>query len=186
MNLTKLLLPLAGGCLLSVSTAIAQEMPAPPSPGPEHDVLKMDVGTWDAVIEIMPGPGMPPMTSKGVEVNEMGCRGLCLISSFEGDLMPGMKFEGHGVSTWDPKKNKYVGAWSDSMSPGVAVSESTYDAGTKKATGWMEGTDMNGNVSKSKAVVEYQDADHRTMTMYMTMPDGQEMQTMKITYTRRK
>jgi Protein of unknown function (DUF1579) len=186
MSLTKWLLPIAGVALLSVSAAAAQEMPAPPTPGPEHDVLKMDVGTWDAVIEITPGPGMPPMTSKGVEVNEMSCGGLCLISNFDGDLMPGMKFQGHGVSTWDPKQQKYVGAWADSMSPGITVSESTYDPATKKATGWMEGVDMNGNKSKSKAVVEYQDADHRTMTMFMTMPDGQEMQTMKISYTRQK
>ena len=58
--------------------AAAQEMPPMPTPGPEHQVLKMDEGVWDAVVEISP-PGAPAMTSKGVETNVMGCGGLCLV-----------------------------------------------------------------------------------------------------------
>lgn len=31
-----------------------------PKPGPEHAILKMDEGTWNAVVELNPGPGAPP------------------------------------------------------------------------------------------------------------------------------
>lgn len=161
---------------------------APPmlKPGPEHELFKMDEGTWDATVEVVPGPGAAPMTSKGVEVNTLGCGGLCLITDFKGDLMPGVPFHGHGTSTWDVVKKKYVGSWTDSMSQGLAVGETTWDPATKRISGWMEGPDMMGKVVKTRAVVEYRDRDTRVFTAYQPGPDGKEMQIMKITYTRRK
>jgi hypothetical protein len=172
------------GVAASVAAA-AQQMPPMPKPGPEHAVLKMDVGTWDAVVELTHAPGAPAEKSKGVEVSKMGCGGMCLITDFSGQMMGGA-FEGHGVSTWDPTKKKYVGTWTDSMSTGIAVAESTYDPATKKWTGWMEGPDMTGKVMKSRSVVEWRDANTRVFTMYSPGPDGKEMAGMKITYTRRK
>jgi len=169
-----------------VSSARAQGMPPMPKPGPEHAVLKMDEGTWDAVVEITGPPGTPATTSKGVEVSTMGCGGLCLITDFKGDLMPGVAFQGHGTATYDSVAKKYVGSWTDSMSSGMATSEGTYDEATRKATSTMEARDMSGAMVKSRSVVEYPDADHRVMTMFAPTPDGKEMQTMRITYTRRK
>src|SRR5687768_13376316 len=90
-----------------------QQGPPMPKPGPEHELFKMDAGTWDATVEVIPGPGMPPMTSKGVEVNTLGCSGLCLITDFKGDMMPGVPFNGHGISAWDSGKKKYVMSWTD-------------------------------------------------------------------------
>jgi hypothetical protein len=162
----------------------AQQMPPMPKPGAEHAVMKMDVGTWDAVVEINAGPGMPAMTSKGVEVNTMGCGGLCLITDFKGQAM-GAPFEGHGVMTWDAGKKRYIASWTDSMSMGLAIGESTYDPAAKKWSGTMEGPDMTGNVMKTRSVVENRGAT-RMMTAYATGPDGKEVQAMKITYTRRK
>jgi hypothetical protein len=95
-------------------------------------------------------------------------------------------FEGRGVTAWDGAKKKYVGAWTDSMSPGMGVSEGTYDAATKSFTSFMDSTDMTGTVVKTKSVVQHTDADHKVMTMFMTGPDGKEAQGMKISYTRRK
>jgi hypothetical protein len=171
--------------LVATTVSTAQEMPAPPKPGPEHELFKMDAGTWDAVVEMAP-PGAPPMTSKGVQVDTVACGGLCLLTEFTGEMMPGMTFEGRGLTTYDPTKKKYVGSWTDSMSSGLAISEMTYDAGTRKGTAWMEGPDMTGTVVKSKSVSEYRDNDHKVMTMYMTGPDGKEVQTLRISYTRRK
>jgi hypothetical protein len=163
----------------------AQEMPAP-KPGPEHEVLKADVGTWDAKVEMTPAPGMALMVSKGVETNVMGCGGLCLISDFKGEIAPGQPFHGHGVTVWDPAKKKYVGTWTDSMSTGMAMGESTYDAKTKKAEGWMHMTDPTGQPIKSRMVVEYSSPANRVLTGWMVLPDGKEFQNMRISYTRRK
>jgi len=125
------------------------------------------------------------MKSKGVEVNTIGCGGLCIITDFKGEAM-GAPFHGHGVMAWDPAKKKYVGSWTDSMSAGLALSESTYDPATKKWTGWMEGADMTGKVTKTRSVVEWRGASTRVFTMYGPGPDGKEMEGMKITYTKRK
>jgi hypothetical protein len=177
---TRLLMSFA----LSIIPALAAaQMPPTPTPGPEHAILKEDVGTWDASIElVMPGaPATPP--SKGVEVNTMGCNGLCLITDFKGELMGG-PFQGHGVSTWDPTKKKYVGSWSDSMAPGLAVTEATYDAAKKTMSGTMDTPDGNGGTARMRSAVEYS-AGKRVFSMFMTGPDGKEMPTMRITYTKR-
>ena len=157
-----------------------------PKPGPEHQLFKMDEGTWDAAVELTPGPGAPQMTSKGVEVNTIGCGGLCLITDFKGEMLPGMTFQGHGLATWDTTKKKYAGSWTDSMSQGLAVTEGTWDPAAKKMTGWMEGPDMTGKITKTRSVVEYPTEGTRVMTAYAPMPDGKEAQVLRITYTRRK
>lgn len=173
-----------GGTVLAAAQAGGQ-MPPMPKPGPEHEILKMDVGTWDAVVEVTPAPGAPVMRSTGVETNTMGCGGLCLITDFKGEMM-GAPFLGHGVATWDPAKKKYVGTWTDSMSTGLMIGESTYDAASKKWSGTMEGPDMTGKVMKSRSTVEWRGASTRVFTMYGPGPDGKEMEGMKITYTKRK
>jgi hypothetical protein len=162
-----------------------QQTPSVPKPGPEQEVLKMEVGTWDAVVEFVTAPGAPPQTSKGVEVNTMGCGGMCLITDFKGEAM-GSPFQGHGVMAWDGLKKKYTGMWMDSMSAAPALAESTYDTAGKKWSGTMEGPDMTGKVTKTRNASEWKDANTRVMTAWAPGPDGKEMQVMKITYTRKK
>ena len=160
-----------------------QQAPPMPTPGPEHAVLKMDEGTWDATVEFML-PGAPPMTSKGVEVNKTGCGGLCLITDFNGELMPGMAFEGHGVVTWDAVKKKYMGSWTDSMSKGLSIVEATWDPAAKRMNASMEGPDMEGKITKTRSVTEYRDKS-RLFSAFVPGPDGKEYQMLRITYTRR-
>lgn len=175
------------GLAVTISAAAqAQDMPPLPKPGPEHALLAQDVGTWDAVIELSGPPGTPAMSSKGVEVNVVGCGGLCLITDFKGEFMPGVAFHGHGTTAYDPVTKKYVGSWTDSMSAGLSISEGTYDPVTKRISSTMSGRDQTGAMVKSRTVGESPDANRRVMTMFATMPDGKEIQTMRITYTRRK
>jgi uncharacterized protein DUF1579 len=175
---------LVGGLTIGVASAAGQGAPPMPKPGPEHELFKMDVGTWDAVVEFTMAPGQPPVTSKGVEVNTLGCGGLCSITDFKGEAM-GTSFHGHGMGTWDATKKKYVGSWTDSMSAGLSLTEGTWDPAKKRFTGTMEGPDMTGKVMKTRSVVEYREGT-RVMTAYAAGPDGKEMQVLKITYTKRK
>jgi hypothetical protein len=184
--MTRLALAVALGVAVLAGPVAAQQGMPMPKPGPEHMILKQDEGTWDAVVEMFMAPGAPPMTSKGVETNVVGCGGLCLITDFKGEMAPGQPFHGHGTSAWDPAKKKYVGSWTDSMSSGIAMAESTYDAAAKTMTGYMEGPDASGKVAKMKSVVEYKGADSRVFTMYMPGPDGKDVLGMRITYTKRK
>ncbi len=159
----------------------APAMPPLLKPGPEHELLKSDVGVWDATVEML-GPG--GSVSKGVETNSM-LGGLWLVTDFKSEMM-NQPFEGHGVEGYDPIKKKYVGTWVDSMSSSLSISESTYDATKKTMTGWIEGPDMSGKTAKMKAVTEQKDPDTRVFTMYMPGPDGKEVPGMRITYKRRK
>jgi len=170
--------------LVPAMSALAQGPPIP-KPGPEHELLKADVGDWDATVEMAAAPGAPASVSKGVETVRLTCGGLWQVSEFKSEMM-GQPFEGRGTMGFDSTKKKYVGVWVDSMSVGLGLSESTYDAAKKTMTSWMEGPDMTGKVTKMKAVTEWKGADARTFTMYATAPDGKEVTAMKITYTRRK
>jgi hypothetical protein len=193
MKQVRNVLCLVGVVILITGAGLAQEKPktaapaapqgAPPvfKPGPEHAVLKLDEGAWDATLEFKV-PGAPPSTSKGVETNTVGCGGLCLVTDFKGEAM-GSPFHGHGVAAYDGLKKKYTGAWTDSMSMGVFTSEASYDAAKKVMTGTMEGPDMmTGQVTKMKSVVEWKGPD--TRVFILSGPDGTEM--MRITYKRRK
>jgi Protein of unknown function (DUF1579) len=185
MITTRTLLPAVAACLL-VSRVAAAQMPPMPKPGPEHQIFTMEAGTWDAVVEMAAAPGSPATTSKGSDVVTLACGGLCIVNDFNSELIPGMPFNGHGMTAYDPAKKKYVGSWTDSMSAGLLLSEGTYDAATKTVTSWMEAPGPTGATVKTKSTVQYTDADHRVMTMYVPGPDGKDMQTLKISYTRRK
>jgi hypothetical protein len=174
------------------AVATAQDTPAQPAggpplpkPGPEHQILKQDEGTWDATVEMLAGPpGAPASTSKGVETNKLTGGGLWLVTDFKSEMM-GQPFEGHGVTGWDPAKKKFVGTWVDSMTTTLTTMESTYDPAAKRITGWMEAPDETGKPTRTKLVTEYKDADTRVFTMYM-VNDGKETPSMRITYKRRK
>lgn len=169
----------------TTQAAMPEGMPPLPKPGPEQDLLKRDVGVWDATVEMMMGPpGTAPAASKGVETNTL-LGGLWLVTDFKGDMM-GMPFQGHGTTGWDPDKKKYVGTWVDTMSTSVSTSEGTYDPAAKSMTSWMEAKDPTGATTKMKTVSEWKDKDTRVFTMYAPPPGGgADMQTMRITYKRR-
>lgn len=187
MQLSKSMWVLIAAGMIVGQPALAQEQGPPmPKPGPEHEVLQADEGVWDAKVEVTAAPGAQPMVSTGVETNTIGCGGLCLISDFKAEMMPGVPFHGHGMTTWNPVKKKYVGSWTDSMSTGIAAGESTWDAAAKKAEGTMEMPEPSGGTLKTRMVVEYPTPDTRTMTSYMTGPDGKEFVHLRISYTRRK
>lgn len=160
----------------------AQGPPPVPKPGPEHEVLKQDVGTWDATVEMFE-PGKPPAVSKGVETSAL-LGGLWLVSDFKSEMM-GQPFQGRGTVGYDTSKKKYVNSWIDSMSTGFMLGEAAYDAKTKTMTGWMEGPDPSGKTEKMRQTTEWKDAGTKVFTMFMTAPEGKDVPVMKITYKRR-
>jgi hypothetical protein len=167
--------------VLALSVPVLAQGPPLPTPGPEHAMLKNDVGTWDATVEMFMAPGAPPALSKGTEVVTM-MGGFWQLTEFKSEMM-GQPFEGRGTTGFDPAKKKYVGTWVDTMTPAYYTVEGTYDAATKTLTGFMDGPDQTGVVTKTKETTQWKDADTRVFTMYA--PDGKAV-AMRITYTRRK
>ena len=95
----RLTTPFAALVMSAAASVLAQ--PPMPQPGPEHDVLKRDVGVWDVTME-MTAPGMPPFQMTGVETNTL-FGGLWMLTEYKSDFM-GQVFEQHGISG-------YVATW---------------------------------------------------------------------------
>jgi len=170
--------------LAAVALAVQDKGGMPPAaqPSPEHKVLMERVGTWDAEVQMWMGPG-EPMKSKGVETNR-ALGQFHVLSTFEGTVMGG-PFEGHGITSWDPNKKKFISIWVDTMEPTPAVTEGTHDAKAHTLT-FTGDVVMSGQHSKMRQVATMKDADHATFEMFATGPDGKEAKSMQIDYTRRK
>ena len=94
-------------------------------------MLRKDVGTWDATVEMFMAPGAPPEVSKGTEIVTM-MGGFWQLTEFKSEMM-GQPFEGRGATGYDPAKKKYVGTWVDTMTPGYYTVEGTYERGDEDA-----------------------------------------------------
>jgi hypothetical protein len=164
--------------------ARAQEGPLTPKPTREHELLKKDVGSWDATVKFWEQPGGEEQGSTATEKNELLPGGYWLISRFEGSFGPA-KFVGIGTFGYDPEQKKYVGTWVDSMSPYMMVTKAEYDAATKTLTGTGESRDPNtGEAMPTKSISRYVDNNTRTFEMYTPGPDGKDWKMMEITYKR--
>jgi hypothetical protein len=178
-----LLIPSALLAVASLASAQAQQFG--PQPTPQHEVLKKDVGTWDAKVSIFPPGGGEPVTSDGVETNE-SLGDFWIVSRFEGTMM-GMPFNGAGTFGYDPHEKKFIGTWVDSMSPYMMIMKGDYDAETKTMTLTGEGRDYaTGELVKSKQVGRYNDDGTRTFEMSMEGEGGEFTKMMEIHYTRRQ
>ena len=153
--------------------AVAQE---PPKPGPEHEVLKKLVGTWDTTMKF------GGMEIKGVVTYKMDLGGLWLTSTLESELF-GQKFSGRGFDSYDATKKKYVAIWLDSMSTSPVLMEGAYDPAKKALTMAGEGPGMDGKPTRYRSVSEMPDDDTVNFTMYMG--DGKDP-AFTVVYKRKK
>lgn len=180
----KLLCSLLGAFTLAVCVgekSIAQDAGFP-KPGPEFDIFKADVGSWDVEIKTWTGPGEPTITA-GKETNRM-LGGFWLIADFQGDMM-GLDFKGHGIYSYDAEKKHYVGTWVDSLSAAKMNMVGKYDKAkdTMIYEGIAPGPD--GKPAKHVMTTKYSDDGNRAMTMHMQV--GEDMQKLfEMSYTKSK
>ena len=147
-----------------------------PKPGPEHEMLKKKVGTWDTSMKF------GDMESKGTVTFKMELGGMWLVGALESELF-GQKFSGKSLDSYDSAKNKYVGIWVDSMSTAPVTMEGTYDKAKKELTMTGTGPGMDRKTTTYRSVTKMPDSDTATMTMYIG--DTKEP-TFAVTYTRKK
>lgn len=170
--------------LLTVPSIVAAQ--ALISASPEHIEMAREVGTWDAETKFWMTPNADPVTSKGVETNEM-FGDFWLISKFKGDI-GGAPFEGRMQLGYDPVEKKYVGTWIDTMTPYVSRMSGNYDVESHTLKLVSKARDpQSGEIKTSTMVSKYIDADTKEFTMYDGGPDEEDpVKMMQITYKRRK
>lgn len=169
--------------LLCVTTLVAggaAAQPPAPRPGPEHEMLAKMAGVWEAVITAGGAEA-----GKGVMTFKMGPGGLWVVSSFEGEFS-GQKFTGHGLDGYDPAKQRFVGAWADSMAPSLLVTEGTLDKDKNTMTSTGDGPGPEGKIVKLKLVTEMKGQDNMVFTLSAPDKDNKDQAMITITYTRKK
>ena len=166
------------------STAQLQ-MPEMPQPQKEHQWLQKFVGQWNTESEIQM-PGQEPMKIAGSEkVRSLG--GFWIVSNLKCDI-PGQPMNGVMTVGYDPKTEKFVGTWIDSMGSHLWKYEGELDEAASRLTLESEGPCPmeGGKIRTMRDVIEFQDDDARTLTSYVQGDDGQWTSFMKMTATRKK
>jgi hypothetical protein len=144
----------------------------------QHAALERDVGTWDADIQVTPGPGAEPQSSTGVLSNRMiGSRWI--VSDFKNTATG---FEGHGVYGWDDAKQSYAGTWIDSMRGSLVIGNATLDGDRLAFSFEAKRADRT---MRWRDVYEYTDTNTRRFTSYIELAPGQEHAVVSATYRRR-
>ena len=145
--------------------------------------MQQRVGTWDAEI-VAPGrDGTPARTKATLTVGQH--TDWHTLDTFRGELM-GVPLLGHGVHSWCPVRRVFLLHWVDSMSPAPMAMTGTFDAKTKELTMNGECFSLGGVLAPCRAVTKFVDADHMTWTFFATGLDGQVVEQLRATYTRRK
>lgn len=151
----------------------AQEIP---KPGPEHEMLKKQVGTWETTMKA------GEMEFKGEVSFKMELSGLWLTGVMQSEMF-GQKFTGKSLDGYDPIKKKYISVWVDSMSTAPVIMEGSYDKEKKALSLSGEGPGMDRKTTKYRSITKVTDEDTMVMTMYI----GNEKEpAFVITYKRKK
>jgi hypothetical protein len=170
---------------VAASAAQAQQPPEMPGPEEEHAWLQQLVGEWDTEGEVTMGPDQPPMKCKGTATTR-SLGGFWVISE---SGMTMMEFPMKGVMTlgYDPKSEKYIGTWIDSVSSYMWKYEGTLDEDQKKLTLLTEGPNPMAptETANYREVFEIKDKDHKVFTSSIEM-DGQWHTFVTIHYHRKK
>jgi Protein of unknown function (DUF1579) len=155
-------------------------------PGPEHKLLEPLAGQWTYRAKLWMQPGGEPMVMKGVCTRKWILDGRFLHETVE-NTAPTADFKGIGWTGYDNAQKKYVGSWINSMGSGISRSTGTADRNGKGFTFEREHfCPLASQLLKGRDVIRIRSNDSHVTEMYHTGPDGKEMKTREIEYTRKK
>ena len=199
-KLAHLSLTIAAMLALAVAPALAQQGEAPQmtpeqqaemddymkagAPGPQHEAMAKEVGTYDVAMKSWQDPSAPPMESTGVATRSLMFGGRVMVEDYESDFM-GMPFTGRGMNGFDNVSGKYWSTWMDSMSTGMMVSEGTCtdDHVCTFVGTWND--PIEKGPKKARMVSRWTSPTTQVVEMHATGRDGKETKMMEMTYTKR-
>jgi len=158
---------------------------APPQPTAEHQRLAEHVGVWNVDCTFYMDPSQPPMETKGKDTVTM-FGPFWTEAVFESEMF-GAPFKGRATLGYDPEAKHYVSTWIDSMSPTFFHFTGNYDASGKVLEMRGEAYDcMMKRLTRYRTREENRSRNERVFEMFMTMPDGSEVQMFTHHYRRAK
>ena len=155
---------------------------ATPSEG--HKRLAPMVGKWKTDSQMWMDPSKPPMKMAGTDETKWELGDRFLTSEYKGEMM-GKPFVGLGTIGYDNHARKYQMTWRDTMTTCTIVMEGIADATGKVLTfsGEIYEPMFDKNV-KQRWVIKLESDSKHLMEFYVTAPDGKEMKSMEIVYTK--
>ncbi len=155
-------------------------------PGPEHERLKAEVGTWDAAVTYVPYPGAAPQTSLATAENRLVLGGRFLRSDFHSEVGDEV-FDGIGYVGFDAVQKKYVSTWMDSMGTWILMTTGDWDEHKRSLV--LQGTRTDpesGAPRRMRSVTRIVSSDEHVFEMWDELPDGTMFRSLEIRYTRKK
>ncbi len=156
------------------------------TPGPQHQRLAEAAGAWTFAGKFWMDPAAPPQETAGTAQREMVLGGRVLHETVSSEMW-GMPFQGVGTTGYDNVTKKWWSTWNDNMSTGLMTSWGTCDETMKRCE--FEGSypdAMSGTMKRTRMVSTAVSADQEKFESFEAGPDGKEMKTMELVYTRKK
>jgi hypothetical protein len=155
--------------------------------GPQQQDMAKAAGKYDVLVRWWAVPGQPPEESKGFAEFRVVLGGHFLEQRFAGEMM-GQPYEGLGFEGYDTFKKQYQSAWLDSMTNAMMYATGTGSEDGKVITYTAKIDDpLTGQKDKPVRMVVRKISDDKAIwEMFETLPDGKEVKTMEMEYTRRK
>jgi len=154
------------------------------APGEHHQHIAKFAGAWNYKSKMWMDPSAPPMESEGKSTNEMILGGRFLKQNITGTMM-GMPFEGISIDGFDKATGKHTAVWMDNMGTMTMMFEgacSAQDMSTTMTSTYLD--PMSGQRTSSKTVSRWKDPGTMVFEMYNLLPDGSEVKTMEVVYTK--
>ena len=157
-----------------------------PQPGDHHARLQPFEGTFNSEVKMWMGPG-DPMVSTGKITNSWHVDGLYLHQNYVGDQVEGPfpSFKGEGFWGFNTTSNQYEGFWIDNASTTMQIESGNLDDSGKI---WEMHSEVKcpqtGQLMQKRSVITLIDNDHNKIEMFFTGPDGNELKSMEINYSR--
>lgn len=153
------------------------------TPGPMHEMMSKNVGSWKTVTTFWNYPGVEPSTTEGTAEMESILGGR-YFKTVHKSMVMGMPMEGWSIDAYDNGKKEFISIWIDNMGSGVAISRGTYDekTATHHHTGIMYDS-MAGEDTEFRSVIKQVNENKMVFDMYGKY-NGQEFKMMEMVYTR--
>lgn len=166
------------------TTDTQQDMPMATKPQKEHAWLNKLVGNWKTETDMMMPDGSKANGTGTETVTNLG--GLWAYGEGKGNTPDGSEINYRSGLGYDVSFKEYRGFWLGDVSSHLWKYTGTLSEDGKKMTLNCVGPNMmiDGETANYRDVHEIIDENHRTMTSYGEMGEGNWQQFMKVTYTR--
>lgn len=156
-------------------------------PGEGHARLGPLVGVWDTETHMYMAPGAEPIVTEGQAESRTTLGGRFLVEDLDGHGPDGAPYRGQSVLGFNNITGRYEGIWiSDGMTPMTTYTGEMSEDGRTLVFAGTE-TDPTGTGPDRTFRMErvIQGPERNTLAMHYAMPDGTQMKSFEIVYTRR-